>query len=569
LQLANNTARKVVPFTKIGTGQGGPIRVSVTPSSGISLERRLPKKFSFTASNELMLVASAAGFKTSSLRFAVSQDTTVVFSLAAVAGASCDNLPAELSDINDFVVPNSVSVTQVVVGGIPRRQNELFITFVDDVEICNQDSFALDVMVRDPVDSLLKAFSVAIDTITVLGNQIRLLVNGPITTGSVLTVGRGALGVGDNFIDKGSLILQGSGLLTSTAAAFWYKALEPNNFDFFQQHIYPGSAPPIPYDQPTDSSIIYEELAQHFENFLNLGMLDSARVQALLNRYLAAVNGTDLVTREVFTDDKGNFYPYLLASVLANAGTVTESVIEVLIDGDNLTRQRAKVIYGQLQLPDFTAQVTFRNNRMIVTVSEDRGSEEPLQMLASLLGHEGFHQDRPDGKDEEVIASVAGTISYTQQIYANPDFVKKGMIAPLMKAELTRVMAMINSGQHYPKPGVLDAPLIQPELDVFPGSADLRRRSFDWILRNRTYAGIPNIPTEGNNYLNTVVSKITGTTHSGLRYNSSTVRLVDHATVLSLDYWFEIARILELKLPAMQESRQRSNGASTGLRARE
>ncbi len=426
------------------------------------------------------------------------------------------------------------------------RESVVRIPLNGEALMCDVSRISLEIPVENPATGYTEYRSVPVKDARLEGQSLALLVDGPVSRGAELTLENGALLSAQGDAAVGTVQLDGN-LMSTILAARWFKAFEVGDVNLFPSTVFSNSIPPQGIPQPTDPAVVFSELNAHFQNFLDHGWLTSDDVGSLLQRF------QDPWQRQVFTNpENGVFEPQLMAAVLATAGTPSFESIAAIIDGANQVGRPARVVYGELP-QGLLGGASVRPDpidgqaRWFITVHPVL-KNEPFQAVSGLLGHEAFHQDDDEGvqgQDEEIVARIIETNTWKQQLLANPALAR--INTPLARFNNLNLLLYENSGSTLPKGGIFEAPLLQNPPDIVPESDAINHASLEDYLRQVAYEKTPDIPTPGNDYLDTVVSWATGTIQTGLDFNRSTVEVLDNSQFFTDEEDAEILRILALK----------------------
>lgn len=445
---------------------------------------------------------------------------------------TCTALPSEFTEPAQAL--QGADAEQVVEGGVRLRRSTLRLSFAGAAVLCDAAGLAVETAVVDPVSGEAGLRPLPVMGASVEGGALIVVVEGPVSEGSRLSVADGAVIAGEAALG-GSGTLSGT-LLSPAEAALWFKAYEPTEIDLFPAASYPGASAPVQLPIRSEAEI-RAELDAHLGRVVTAGRIDEARRGELLALF------DDPAVRENFRDDDGTFQPFLLAATLATAGTSGESTIDALIGGVNATGQPARVRFFDTGGPE--ASVDVIDGRMIVSV-HPRQHAEAIQHLAPLLVHEALHQDNTVGQDEEVVAFMMQPLVHGELVLIDPTVATTG--TRLGEGLNLQLLWLLNSGQlGFPWPGFLTAPLLQDPPNIMPRS-QLVRRSFEQVLRADAYAAVPVMDAPGNEHLDLVASRITGATQQGLAFDEATVRLLDDVRAFSSEEVFRLLEILRLEL---------------------
>lgn len=436
--------------------------------------------------------------------------------------------------------------------------------------LCKNHGARLDVRVLDPSTGVETYLPASVETISVSAKRLRMVVNGPVSEGSVLSLERGL------FLSDGRANLAGeielkkyhfgkrrkfrrnrrqhrridrynrwvdnynryydSPLISPLDATAWFKAFAPLAPEQFLT--YGRSQPERGTRQPFETDEVFANLEAHLQKKVEVGLLDEVRAAEVLAMYY------DPAVQDIFTDQYGQLNTHLLASTLATSGTVLDGTLEVFL-GDNDTGAPARVYYGTPTRQEYDLEVfiTYYGEMHVIVRSD--AAYVPFEILATILGHEALHQDVSVTRNEELIASVAQYVAYAQQILADPDLAQRNLYS--IHFNNTGLLLMMNSGRAgYPHPGHDHAPVIQTSQLALPGSSSAFESFGDWRLRT-FYSHTPAGNSPGNAFLQKVAAQIsTGDATEPLDFDAGTLKLFDDVRALSPQQWVEVSQALGL-----------------------
>jgi hypothetical protein len=255
------------------------------------------------------------------------------------------------------------------------------------------------------------------------------------------------------------------------------------------------------------------------------GVITQAQSDAAITRYnSAAAKGT--------VPDAN-----LRAALFSLTGTFAEGAIGSFLDGNNLTGKPYTILTFQ-DPPDSTvpvAQTSVRSSDgRLRTVVKPKFKGEPFQTLSAFLAHEALHQDSDFALQEEEFAPLVEGLVSIQQAQIDSSFLKGG--TALVNFENDNLLAMLNSGRTiWPYPGVLQAPMLNANLGVFPGQkvpafdgGGIYTSWLDYDKRAYIARGSVDTSTNGNALLNTYYTNLTGKTASAnMKFSNSVINDVD------------------------------------------
>lgn len=416
------------------------------------------------------------------------------------------------ADIHLAADTESLVAEQVVSDGIAVRASTITLPWrCSSVEVASGAALRVDVPIANPETGAtdVVAFPV-VDAIFDAG-LLSLRFDGPASAGSVLRVSAGALRVEGMPVAPAELEIDVDAP-SARWASLWFKAFEPLDRDRFPASVYGGTAETGAEPQPADDAAIVAALDAHFRKVIAAGGLSDERAAALLARFWAAARGEDAVTREVFSDENDKFEPHLMAATLATAGTVMESAIEAILDGQNEAGVPMKVAWAgafEQELPEgANAQVrTARGDGRSWIFVARHFAAEPFAVLAPVLGHEALHQDGRVAREEEAVAKVLSAVAWGQLLLADPTLGDgRGTEARNLNLEL---LWLLNSGARaFPWPGYAAGPLLQAMPSVEPNSG---RYSPSFAASVDTlYGDVAPGETPGNEHLRQALVRLSG-----------------------------------------------------------
>jgi hypothetical protein len=420
------------------------------------------------------------------------------------------------------------TVRQVSEGGVPQPRSVLTIRTTEAVDGIDPDRIHVSVPIVDPAAGETTARRVKVVDAAATSTALRLVVDGPVSRGSVVSFGERALLIDGRGTEPFSHTLDGS-LAVPERATLWFKAYEPANLDRFGRGAYrrETSRQGLPDDDP---AAVRARLAAHLDRFVARGRLTAAERDASLARFDSPA------IRARFVDSGGGFDAVALAGVLANAGTVARGIDSVILDGANrfdrpyAVRRRPTPSGGLMEVRVDGGEPVILVDPVLET--------EPFVVLAPLFAHEGFHQDLAVGLSEEIIATYLETLVWAEHVLADPTLARVG--TPKVRRANTLLLLALNSGgQSFPEMGLHAAPHRQRVHNAAP---DVTEAVPDFVTAvmsryRRTAPGA----TPGVPYARRVVERVTGVVPSAVDFDDETLDLLDGRTRL-----FDTEEVLQL-----------------------
>lgn len=410
-----------------------------------------------------------------------------------------------------------LTVQQVVEGGVPQPQSLLTVDLPDGDTPITTDQVHVWTFVRDPQSAQTRARLLAVSGVSEVRGGVRLVVDGPVSQGAVISVtGRPLVVVGAGASGGGGHLVGG---LSPEQATQWFKAYEPTNPDRFDPAVYPGGSDPAP-GVDDDPAAVRDRLTTHLDRFIARGRLTNEMRDRALERF------DDPRVRDRFVDSEGAFDPETLAGVLANAGTVARGIDAVILDGENRFGHPYNV-RRQPTLSGGCMEVQVNDGKPTILVDPVLDGE-PFVVLAPLFAHEGFHQDLSVGLDEEVIATYVEALVWAEHVLADPAAARLGT-AKARQANTMLLVALNSGAAAFPAMGVYAAPHRQPETNAVP-NASKPVASFASAVEAK-YTRTPQGTSPGSVYSRQVLGRITGGV-SELDFDVETLALLDGRTRL-------------------------------------
>ena len=435
-----------------------------------------------------------------------------------------------------FLGQRETTVEQVVVDGVPQPQSVVTVSLERPVDRVDAGGIQLRIPIVDPTTETGATRRIDVLDATATGTTLRLVVDGPVSRGAVVSFAARSLLVDGRWAQAFSQRLDGA-FDSPERATQWFKAYEPTTLDHFDPAVYRESAAPREYEVDDDPVAVRRRLAAHLDRFVGRDQLSGSDRDAALQRFDSPA------VRERFLDADGRFDPELLAGVLANAGTVARGLDRVIIDGENdfghpyEVRRRPTLSGGCME-------VRVNQGRPAVFVDPQLGGE-PFVVLAPLLAHEGFHQDLAVGLDEEVIATYLETLIWAEHILANPAIARLG--TRKTRAANTMLLAALNSGgRAFPEVGLSAAAHRQATTNVTPGAT---KATVDFVSAVESkYRRTPSAASPSAAYTRLVIDRVTGGAPPALAFDNGLVALLDRKTRLfSTDEMHALLAALELR----------------------
>jgi hypothetical protein len=419
-----------------------------------------------------------------------------------------------------LLTQRETSVTQVVEAGVPQPQSVLTVRFARSVDVVDPAGIDLRIPIVDPATGTEGTRRLDVLDATATGGTLRLVVDGPVSQGAVVSFAAGSVLVDGERTRAFEQRLDGA-LESPERATQWFKAYEPTNVDHFDPGVYRQSTPPREYEVDGDPTAVRRRLAAHLDRFVGRGRLSALEREGALDRFDSPT------ARALFVDETGSFDPELLAGVLANAGTVGRGIEAVIIDGENqfghpYTVRRQPTVSGGCM------EVRVDRGKPTILVDPQLGGE-PFVVLAPLFAHEGFHQDLAVGLDEEVTATYLEALVWAEHVLADPTIARLG--TRKTRVANTMLLAALNSGgRSFPEVGLSAAAHRQPVTNVTPGATE---GVVDFVAAVESkYRRTPAAASPSAAYVRTVVGRVTDTTPPALAFDSDLIALLDRETRL-------------------------------------
>lgn len=414
----------------------------------------------------------------------------------------------------------STTVTQVVEDGVPQPRSELIIQFAEALDVTTPDGIDVRTPIVDPTTGDRVTRTVDVLDAAATGTSLRLVVDGPVSQGSVVSFAEGSLLVDGQPTRAFGHRLDGD-FDSPERAAQWFKAYEPTNVDYFEPQLYPTARPPQQYDVDDDPDAVRARLAAHLDRFVERERLSESERDATLARF----DSPDVRTQ--FRDESGQFDPELLAGVLANAGTVARGIDAVLIDGQNqfghpyMVRRQPTVSGGCME-------VRVSRGKPAIFVDPRLGGE-PFVVLAPLFAHEGFHQDLAVGLHEEIVATYLETIIWAEHLLAAPDAARLG--TRKTRGANTMLLVALNSGTRaFPEMGLSTAAHRQATVNATPGAISATT-DFIEAVESKYQRTMPGASRSAS-FVRTVLGRVTGGVPPAVAFDDELLALLDGGTRL-------------------------------------
>jgi hypothetical protein len=420
---------------------------------------------------------------------------------------------------SDAFARRGTAAQQVVEDGVPQPRSVLTVRTTEEVDTADAERMRLSVPVVDPVAGMRTTRIVDVLDATADGTTLRLVVDGPVSRGTVVSFDERSLIVDGRPTDSFDHTLDGA-FASPERATRWFKAYEPTVPDYFHPRVYPEGRS-VREPERGAPGTVRDDLAAHLERAVERGRLTAGARDATLARF------DDPTVRERFVDSTGAFDPVALAGVLANAGTVARGIDAVLIDGDNAlgepyTVRRRPTVSGGLM------EVRIDDGRPEILV-DPRLDGEPFVVLAPFFAHEGFHQDVVVGLDEEIVATYLETLVWGEHLLTDPSLARLGT-ATVRRANTMLLMALNSGGGSFPEMGLRAAPHRQPISNAVPNGA-VPVADFVTAVKSNYLETTPG-SSPGGSYARQVIARVTETAPSDRDFDAETLDLLDEQTRL-------------------------------------
>ena len=359
-----------------------------------------------------------------------------------------------------LLTQRETTVTQLVDEGVPQPQSVLTVRFARSIDVVDSTGIDLRIPIVDPVTGSERVHRLDVLEATATGETLRLVVDGPVSRGAVVSFAAGSVLVDGARMHTFEQRLDGA-LESPERATQWFKAYEPTNVDHFDPTVYRQSTPPRTYEVDDDPTAVRRRLAAHLDRFVDRGRLSARERDATLDRFDSPR------ARTLFVDETGEFDPELLAGVLANAGTVGRGIDAVVIDGENQFNQ-PYMVRRQPTVSGGCMEVRVDRGEPTILVDPQLGGE-PFVVLAPLFAHEGFHQDLAVGLHEEIVATYLETLVWAEHLLAAPEVARLGTWKT--RGANTMLLVALNSGKRsFPEIGLSTAAHRQATANATPGA---------------------------------------------------------------------------------------------------
>jgi hypothetical protein len=420
---------------------------------------------------------------------------------------------------SDAFARGGTAAQQVVESGVPQPRSVLTVRTTDEIDTADAERIRLSVPIVDPVGGMRTTRTVDVLEATGNGTSLRLVVDGPVSRGTVVSFDERSLIVDGRPTNAFDHTLDGA-FASPERATRWFKAYEPTDPDYFLPRMYPDGRP-IRTPERGDQAAVRDRLATHLDRFVERGRLTAEDRDATLGRF------DDPTIRERFVDSTGTFDAVALAGVLANAGTVARGIDAVLIDGDN-TLGEPYTIRRQPTLSGGLMEVRVDDGRPEILV-DPRLDDEPFVVLAPLFAHEGFHQDIAVGLEEEIVATYLETLVWGEHLLANPSLARLGT-ATVRRANTMLLIVLNSGGRAFPEMGLRAAPHRQPVPNATPNGAV---SVVDFVTAvESNYLETPSGSSPGGSYARQVIARVTGAAPANRDFDAETIGLLDEQTRL-------------------------------------
>lgn len=407
------------------------------------------------------------------------------------------------------------TVQQVVDRDVPQPQSVLTVDLPGRVDRVDAERIHVWTYIVDPQSTRTRARLLNVLDATGTSDGVRLLVDGPVSQGAVVSFADGSLTV-DGRVQGAFAHAPVGEFLAPERATQWFKAYEPTNPDYFDREVYPSGRRPERID---DLGPVRTRLEAHLDRFVGRDRLAAAERDRILERF------DDPTVRRRFIGHDGGFDAEALAGVLANAGTIGRGIDRVILDGENrfgrpyTVRRRPTLSGGCMEVHVDEGKPTILVDPVL--------DGEPFVVLAPLFVHEGFHQDLSVGLYEEIIATYIESLVWAEHVLADPSAAR--LETAKSRQANTMLLVALNSGRRsFPDMGLYTAPHRQVLTNAVPkalGSV----RDFVSVVESK-YTRTPAGPSPGTRYARQVVGRVTGTASSTLEFDAETLVLLDEQT---------------------------------------
>lgn len=480
---------------------------------------------------------------------------------------------------------HSFTVRQVVdTDGTGTRQFEMTFFLDLSVQIVDPQKIFFNARVTNPLknrnneksgedhaDQYKKPLEVLeIDRIIDNPQHVRMVVDGPISSGSDLIFGEGSLRYSDTILHHIVVHLcNNDTLLAPVKAAAGIKAFVPVRPELLTRALYPSGIDPVRELQSNDPQKVRRRLERFFERVRRydkkwlprkMAVTQAKQTLADLDRRIeeALVRFDSYQDFEIFEDvnlEEGFNYR-LYAALLATSVIPGSKATEAILNGYNQTGYTARVVTGEAVNGGIAgADIDPSTGRWIITFSPD-ADFEPLEQLIPTMVHIAFHQNpgtdtTQNSKLKEKIAAAAMTAAYGRIVLAT-DACKQNTLQT--RVNNVRLLWTWNSGKTFGAPGIRKAELYLSPVghpNVMPASVNDPNQqpigSYEEILDEVINKDVPDWDSiRGHDVLDGFVSQFTGedpTAPVRFDFDEDTLNLVDNFGKLFTPH--EVFRVLQ------------------------
>jgi hypothetical protein len=440
--------------------------------------------------------------------------------------------------------------------GTPDNKSRVVVPFGAQVNIADASKISLTATTTDPASGQPKDINIPILSATMDPQNPKNLI---LNTGQVVPAGA-KLNIADGALtDVNATPLPGqSGTSPQGVSANDFelsnRAFKTTNVNMFTRTAFlSASFSTSPTGSGPDEATAKQQLGDFLGRRVAQGKLSQHEKTNMMARY------DDPNTKAIIPS------PNLRAGLLSLAGTPDSGVIDAILTGDNMTgRPYSKVDFDDSLSTGGALSTAASDGSRIIKVSP-AFQAEPFQAIGALLAHEAMHQDGAgdvnkeggiNSVNEETLAETARSVAWSEALLTDPTLATQD--TTLVRANNTLSLAMLNSGSNgSPRIGLYNDPQVQsgaisttPASVVFVGGSEFYT-SFDHFSRTRAIAGgTPDGDTPGNTFLNSFVSKITGTSQTGLDFTQSAEDKIDQGQqALSNQDAVNLASVLKVTIP--------------------
>jgi hypothetical protein len=418
------------------------------------------------------------------------------------------------------------------------------VPITDRIALNNAQGLRLSAVVQDPATGRNRTVTIPILSANVDPANTRNLV---INTGQL--VPRGAT---LQVANKALLNLQGRPLHNVRNVCIQNSSISPTDFILANRGFRPTNVNLFLNTAFSTASVAPNAVgnglteAQGKRELNNVLLQQFIRRQVSLSEYREALNLYDASTTKQIIPD-----PTLRASLLSLQGTVASGAIKAVLTGANQTgKPFAGIVYASDIGTIPAISIRLQNGSQIIKVNASMKAE-PFQAQSALLAHEVMHQDNDSGQQEEIIAQAAKTLVWAQHLEINPKLATINSF--LVRSANTDLLAMLNSGNRsFPRVGITSAPQIQTGSSIVPpkvfvGGFESVRNFDDYQRRPYILAGVADVNTQGNSYLDSFLSKATKSPITQATFSRDSLTQLDRAqSIISSQSAFRLAQIFKL-----------------------